>query len=107
MIRNLYALYAVVAMSTIGVRTGLTISDPAGMTLPGALVNLFSYFTILTNTLAAVALGSIAINPNGWAAKPSLQAAVALYISVVGIVYHVLLASTMDRRARKSGCCLK
>ena len=64
----------------------------------GSTVVFFSYFTILTNILVALALTAPAIAPDSrlgrWTASEGVRAALAMYIAVVGLIYHALLAST-------------
>lgn len=64
----------------------------------GSTVVFFSYFTILTNVLVAFALTAPALWPDGrlgrWCASEGVRAAIAMYITVVGVVYHALLART-------------
>lgn len=47
------------------------------------LGNFFSYFTILTNSLVVA---------SPWLRRPAANAALAVYILVVGVVYHLLLS---------------
>ncbi|MEQ7156318.1 Pr6Pr family membrane protein [Brevundimonas aurifodinae] len=66
----------------------------------GTTVVFFSYFTILTNILVAVVLTAPAVTPDSrlgrWTSTDAVRAAVAMYIAVVGLVYHVLLAGTWN-----------
>lgn len=66
----------------------------------GPTVVFFSYFTILTNILVALALGIPALAPNSrpgrWAVSPGVRAALAMHIAVVGLIYHALLAGTWN-----------
>jgi hypothetical protein len=57
-------------------------------------VNFFSYFTILSNVAALVALGAAALHPPllGDDRFQALRGAATLYMTVTGIVYAVLLA---------------
>lgn len=59
------------------------------------LIRFFSYFTILTNTLVAATLTAAAFFPSSktgmLASRSSVQAAVAVYISIVGLVYSLFL----------------
>jgi len=63
-------------------------------------VRFFSYFTISTNIIAAVTLTAIAFFPltrfGAFFSKASTQAAVASYISIVGIVYSLFLRTVWD-----------
>jgi hypothetical protein len=69
-------------------------SPPGGMAIAATIVSYFSFFTILTNLLTAVVL-TLALNPYSrggkWASRPSVQAATAVYIAIVGITYSLLL----------------
>jgi len=55
------------------------------------ITNYFSFFTILGNLLITLIFTSIAIAPPG--PGPSLQAAAAVYITIVGAGYSLLLRS--------------
>lgn len=56
----------------------------------------FGYFTILTNCLVALAFTAPLLSQDSrlyqFFAKPAVRAAIALYILVVAVVYHILLA---------------
>lgn len=73
----------------------LRLSAAKGGTAPGAIVEFFSYFTILINLLAVLAyLGSLLGRNEGAAAffaRPGVKTAIALYIAVVGLVYVIVL----------------
>ncbi len=60
-----------------------------------ATVHFFSYFTILSNILAAAALLVPLVAPNSalglFLARPSVRTAITGYIIVVGVVYYLLL----------------
>lgn len=64
------------------------------------LVRFFSYFTILTNVIAAITLTAIAFFPSRpigrFVSRPSVQAAVAVYITIVGVVYSLFLRDVWD-----------
>lgn len=60
------------------------------------LWKLARYFTILTNALAAVTFGLLAVR--GRVVSPVWLGGVALWIAIVGVVYHLLLASTDGAR---------
>lgn len=70
-------------------------TDPVNRT-----INFFSYFTILTNILAALAMTAPAIAPNTalgrFFDKPGVRTAIATYIIVVSITYHLLLRDLWD-----------
>ena len=71
-----------------------------GRGVAGGLVNFFSYFTILTNLLVAVALTARTAAPLSRAGRvfsqPSALTALAAYIVVVGLAYHLLLSHQYD-----------
>ncbi|WP_413671151.1 Pr6Pr family membrane protein [Mucilaginibacter sp. Mucisp86] len=61
------------------------------------MVQLFSYFTILTNLLAATCLTAVLFKTNMGIRRYFLQShifsAIALYITIVGLVYNLVLRS--------------
>ncbi len=66
-----------------------------GLTSTEAVLNFFSYFTILTNLLVAISLTASWLLPDSrmgrFFLKPATQTAVAVYIITVGIVYSMAL----------------
>ncbi|MFA5899314.1 MAG: Pr6Pr family membrane protein [Hyphomicrobium sp.] len=64
-------------------------------------IRFFSFFTILTNVLAAIALIIPGLAPRSWLgnclSRPTVQTAVAGYMIMVGLVYYVLLAGLSHR----------
>lgn len=63
--------------------------------IPETMIRFFSFFTILSNIIVAVSLSVQIISPDSvagkfWAAAKT-QAAVTVYILVVGIVYNAVL----------------
>jgi hypothetical protein len=64
-------------------------------------LRFFSFFTILTNVVAAVALLAPLIAPRSAAgaffARPSVRTAIAGYIVMVGVVYYLLLRGVSQR----------
>lgn len=77
--------------------TQFCISIPAllrqGRTLPGALVQIFSFFTIQTNLLAGIATGALLLKPSGGSffARGYVTTGIALYITIVCLVYNTVL----------------
>jgi hypothetical protein len=71
-----------------------------GRTLAGSLVQIFSYFTILSNLLVAIVLTVILIKPNSAAGKfcsrLSVLTATTVYIVIVGLVYNLVLRQIWD-----------
>ena len=66
-----------------------------GMTLIGAILTYFSFFTLLTNLIVALVLTFSLLAPNSrWGrffSSPVVATGTALYIATVGVVYSVLL----------------
>jgi len=67
--------------------------------VPAAILRYFTYFTILSNILAAATFTFIWINPTtGWMKKfvmPSWISAVTVYMTVVGIIYNTVLRNLL------------
>ena len=64
----------------------------------GSAIVYFSYFTTQTNVLANLIFIAPVFAPNSrlgrWAAGEGVRAAIALYIAVVGLVFHFILSGT-------------
>lgn len=78
----------------------LMLSREGGPGQPLVTLNFFSYFTILTNILVALAMTFLALPGSRGAAgffkRPDVRAALTLYIAVVGGVYFAILRHTWD-----------
>ena len=65
-----------------------------------ATLRFLNYFTLLSNVVGAAAFLSPALAPGSapgaYFSRPSVRTAVTLYLVVVGVVYHTLLASRWD-----------
>lgn len=61
-------------------------------------VQFFSYFTILTNSLAAIYFTVVLFSKakNSWLLLPTTATAIAVYITLVGLVYNVVLRFTWN-----------
>ena len=72
----------------------MLVQSPASERL-GTVITFFSFFTILTNILTASVFTAVAFHPKHgwgkWLCRPSVQAATAVYIAIVGMVYQLLL----------------
>jgi hypothetical protein len=72
----------------------MLVQSPAPERL-GTVITFFSFFTILTNILTASVFTAVAFySKHGWGkwlCRPSVQAATAVYIAIVGMVYQLLL----------------
>ena len=66
-----------------------------GMTVIGAILTYFSFFTLLTNLIVALVLTFSLLTPkSGWGrffSSPVVATGTALYIATVGLVYSFLL----------------
>ncbi|MET6998290.1 Pr6Pr family membrane protein [Chitinophaga defluvii] len=71
-----------------------------GVTYGGAIIRVFSYMTIWTNTLVACHFITGWLAPtsrlNTFLTKPLIQTGTLVYILIVAIVYHLLLANTWN-----------
>lgn len=85
---------ALVAQLYLSMRLGIA----NGRSLAGALVVFFSYFTVLTNILVALALTARAVGSGGSLAgffrRPGVNTAIAASIGLVGITYSLVLRQT-------------
>ncbi len=63
-------------------------------------IRFFSFFTILTNTLVAICFTILFTKPGSalgkFFSKPKTLAAIAVYITVVGLVYNIILRFTWN-----------
>ncbi|MDR6627686.1 Pr6Pr family membrane protein [Caulobacter segnis] len=93
-------LIALVAASGPLLQYGLMAYDETLATLPAKTVEFFSYFTILSNTLAAIALAAPLVAPESrlalWSERAGPRAAIATYLAITAVVYHTMLAHTWD-----------
>ncbi|WLH69531.1 Pr6Pr family membrane protein [Pseudomonas sp. FP2309] len=66
-----------------------------GASLLGGLINFFSFFTVLTNTLAVVVLSYAVVNRDGRAKRfflaPAVSSGITVSILVVSLAYSLLL----------------
>lgn len=75
----------------------LTSEVNQSLTVAERIIRYFSFFTVATNIIVAITFTAIAFFPNNkFFSKPSVQAAVATYISIVGIVYSLFLRTVWD-----------
>lgn len=65
----------------------------AGMSLPGSVIAILGYFTILTNIGVLLVYAAALTGQPAFFARNGSRAAVAMSIAVVCIVYHFVLAS--------------
>lgn len=85
--------------AALGVQFGLLL-DRMGGDIAAATVRFFTYFTLLSNLIAAATFLAPGLAPQsslgGFFLKPSVRTAATLYLLVVGAVYHAVLASRWD-----------
>jgi hypothetical protein len=87
----------VLAWFALALQLYLTIAEPvvSGVSVLGRIANYFSFFTILTNLLVAIALTLFVAFPRiflgQFFSRPTVQSAIAVYIAVVGAIYSLLL----------------
>ena len=93
---------AMLGWFALGLQLSLTLklSLANGQTLVHGVVTFFSYFTILTNLLAASVLTFALLAPSfrlsELCSRPMVQTGTAVYIAVVGVAYSLLLRHIWD-----------
>lgn len=101
-LRILAPLTAAVAWTSLLVQLPLSIQGGVarGDSVPRAVADYFSFYTILTNLLVALVLTVPAVAPRGAAGRllghPLARWTAAAAILVVGIAYHLLLSDLYD-----------
>src|SRR5690242_8083233 len=67
----------------------------AGESMINAIINFFSYFTILSNIFVAIVttVSSFRSSSPGFFSRINVQSAIALYIFIVALVYNLVLRS--------------
>ena len=94
--RDVYRTVAgAIGLFSVGMQYWLLVHDKAGAAFVASTVNFLSFFTILTNILAASAMVLPMAAPNSWLGRfferASVRTAIAGYIIIVGSVYFLLL----------------
>lgn len=93
--RSALAVNAAVAWFALGLQLLLMVQQAAPGTSLHAVINYFSFFTILTNLLVACTVTLPLLAPRSTAGqfslRPTIQSATAVYIAIVGITYSLLL----------------
>lgn len=98
-IKVFQVIIAIVAWFALALQQYLIIDKIPGngLTTLQAVGRFLIFFTVLTNLLVAVAMTTILIAPHSkWGSffsKPSVLAATASYIFIVGLTYNVILRS--------------
>ena len=99
-----YAAMAIALLGWYGLLLQLYVvivtARSTGVPVATAIVNYFSYFTILANLLLVLVL-TLSLHPeasalHGFCARPSVQSATAVFIAIVGIVYSIALRNVWD-----------
>ena len=93
-------LIALIACLGPALQYGLMVYDETLVSAAVKSVEFFSYFTILSNMLAAVALTApLAAPPSrlaAWSEESGPRAAIATYLAITAVVYHTMLAWQWD-----------
>ena len=93
-------VFAAVGWAALGLQYGLMISGLTAAETATRTLHFFSFFTILTNLLVAVALTLPVIGARTRlghrASAEGVRAGVTMYAVVVGLVYHFLLHATWN-----------
>lgn len=93
-------LIALVACLGPVLQYGLMVYDETLVSAAVKSVEFFSYFTILSNLLAAAALTAPLVSPAerfaSWAEQSGPRAAIATYLTITAVVYHTMLAGQFN-----------
>jgi len=93
-------LIAAVACLGPALQYGLMVHDESWATGAYKSIEFFSYFTIISNVLAAVALTAPLVAPGSgvarWAEASTTRIALAVYLAITAAIYHALLAHAWD-----------
>ncbi|WP_072391605.1 Pr6Pr family membrane protein [Hyphomicrobium sp. CS1GBMeth3] len=100
MTTGLRMLAAAIGWFAVGLQYWLVVTGDIGPDPVNRTINFFSYFTILTNIIAALAMTVPLVAPGSILGRffnaPSIRTAIATYIIVVGVVYHLVLRDLWD-----------
>lgn len=96
MATGLRALAAAIGWGAVILQYWLVITGDIGPDPINRTINFFSYFTILTNIIAATAMTASLLAPGSFLDRPAVRTAIATYIIVVGVVYHLILRDLWD-----------
>ncbi len=94
--RILVAIVAGVTLVALGLQFSVTLARDGEFGLLVTIGDFLSFFTILSNIVVLLVSAATAIDRPKFLARPSAQAAAALYIFVVILVYHSILRSQWD-----------
>jgi len=93
------AIAAVIVWAALIGQYGLMIQGKPPAEVAVLTVNFFSYFTILVNLMAALALTLPLLAPEGvgrWWSRPAVRGGITAFIAVVMVTYHFLLRGIWD-----------
>ena len=94
------ALIALAAFGGVGIQLWIFLESPDFASPLAAVWRMLAFFTILTNLMVGIASAVSAIAPSSASGRllagANTRVGVVLYIGLVGIVYHVLLAGLWD-----------
>lgn len=96
MARALRILAAAIGWFAVALQYWLVITGDIGPDPVNRTINFFSYFTILTNIIAATAMTASVLAPGSFFDRPAVRTAIATYIIVVSVVYHLILRELWD-----------
>lgn len=86
----------------VAVQYGLLVHSEGGADAVGLSIEFFSFFTILTNVIAALGLLVPVLAPRSAVAaflvRPTVRTAIAGYMIMVGVVYYLLLLGVSGRQ---------
>lgn len=96
MATGLRALAAAIGWGAVILQYWLVITGDIGPDPVNRTINFFSFFTILTNIIAATAMTASLLAPGSFLDRPAVRTAITTYIIVVAIVYHLILRDLWD-----------
>lgn len=87
---------AAIGFFAVFLQYAIFIQGPDAGAPPAASIRYFSYFTVLTNLLAATAMAFSALAPatppGRFFSSAGVRTAITVYILIVGLVYHFVLS---------------
>jgi hypothetical protein len=96
--RSCAAAVALIGLFALALQLDLMLGYAAasGETALWGVLRFFSFFTVLTNTIAVIVLTATALNARNFLARPSAQTALLVYIIIVCVIYTALLRNLWD-----------
>jgi len=94
------SIFALIAWGTLGLQLYLHWQGRGELSTAEIVTRYLSYFTVLTNLMAAAILTLPVAAPRSgfgrWAASSPVRSAVTSFLLVVGLAYHFLLAASWN-----------